>query len=97
MQVRSHIPVDSHVITGLIYDVDLAILGNDLPILVQATNDRNVIVDVYRQANSHRANIVFEGNCFPSHVNVDNFRHPIVPFISTPLQCHKWMKQRLVM
>lgn len=92
MQVRSHIPLGSDVITGVIYDVDLAILNNDLPILVKAASDRDVIVDVYRLGNSRCVKIVFKGNGLPSHVKVGHFRHPVRPFIPKPLQCRKCMK-----
>lgn len=91
IQVRSYIPLGSDVVTGVIYDVDVAILNNDLPILVKPANDE-VIVDVTRIGSSRCVKIAFRGKHLPSHVKVGHFRHAVRPFIPKPLQCRKCMK-----
>lgn len=69
----------------------MAILNNDLPILVKPANDE-VIVDVTRIGSSRCVKIAFRGKHLPSHVKVGHFRHAVRPFIPKPLQCRKCMK-----
>ncbi|XP_070395813.1 uncharacterized protein [Dermacentor albipictus] len=91
IQVRSYIPLGSDVVSGVIYDVDVAILNNDLPILIKPANDE-VIVDIKRLGSSRCVKIAFKGKYIPSHVKVGHFRHAVRPFIQKPLQCRKCMR-----
>lgn len=91
IQVGSNIPLGSDVVTGVFYDVDVAIPNNDLPILVKPANDE-VTVDVTRLDSSRCVKIAFKGKYLPSHFNVGHFRHAVRPFILKPLQCRKCVK-----
>lgn len=90
-QVRSHVPLGCDVVTGVIYDIDVAISNKDLQLLVKSTTD-TPIVDVTRLGKSRCVKIAFKSTSLPSHVKVGYFRHAVRPFIPKPLQCRKCMK-----
>lgn len=92
IKVRSHITVDKDTAIGVIYDVDVAIPNEDLPILVKTATPDSTIIQVSRIGNSRCVKIVFKGDTIPSNVKVGHFRHPVKPFIPKPLQCHKCLR-----
>lgn len=92
MKVRSHIPLGSDIVTGVIYDVDSAIPSSDLEVLVKPASEADVIASVTRLGSSRCLKIVFKGDCLPSYVKVGHFRHPVRPFVPKPLQCLKCMR-----
>lgn len=92
IKVRSIIPMDGACVAGVVYDIDLAIVNSDLPILIKPADAGVVITGAFRLGNTRCVKLVFKGDSLPSHVKVGHFRHPVRPFMPKPLQCHNCMK-----
>lgn len=92
MNVRTIIPMGKETTTGVIYDIDAAISGEDLPLLIKPANHGIQILQVARLGTSRCVKIVFKGDCLPSHVKVGHFRHAVRPFVPKPLQCRNCQK-----
>lgn len=92
VQVRPQIATGGNGTVGVIYDVDISISSDDLPILIKPATEGTLIAHLTRLGNTRCVKLVFEGDCLPSHVKVGHVRHPVRPYIPKPLQCHKCFK-----
>lgn len=92
MNVRTIIPLGKQAATGVIYDIDVTISNEDLPILIKPANDGPQILQVCRLGKSRCVKIDFKSDRLPSHVKVGHFRHAVRPFVPKPLQCRKCQK-----
>lgn len=92
IKVQSVIPLGGDSAAGVIYDVDVAISNDDLPILIKPISEGTFITKVTRLGSSRCVKVVFEGDSLPSHVKVGHVRHPVRPFVPKPLQCFKCCK-----
>ncbi|XP_065312437.1 uncharacterized protein [Dermacentor albipictus] len=92
VQVRSMIPTGCNGTVGVIYDVDISIPTNDLPILIKPSTEGTLITHITRLGNTRCLKLWFEGDSLPSHVKVGHVRHPVRPYVPKPLQCYKCCK-----
>lgn len=92
VKVRSMIPTGCNSTVGVIYDVDISIPTDDLPILIKPTTEGTLITHIARLGNTRCLKLEFEGDSLPSHVKVGHVRHPVRPYVPKPLQCYKCCK-----
>ncbi|XP_037520998.1 uncharacterized protein LOC119397645 [Rhipicephalus sanguineus] len=92
VKVRSMISTGCNGTVGVIYDVDLSIPPDDLPVLIKSTTEGTLITHITRLGNSRCLRLVFEGDSLPSHVKVGHVRHSVRPYVPKPLQCYKCFK-----
>lgn len=92
VKVRPMVATGCNGTVGVIYDVDLSISANDLPILIKPATEGTRITHITRLGNSRCLRLVFEGDSLPSYVKVGHVRHSVRPYIPKPLQCYKCFK-----
>lgn len=93
VKVRSMIPTGGDEIAGVIYDVDVAIPNDDLPILIKPTTEGTLLTKISRLGNTCCVKVSFvEGDSLPSDIKVGHVRHPVRPFVPKPLKCFKCCK-----
>ncbi|KAH9362717.1 hypothetical protein HPB48_001186 [Haemaphysalis longicornis] len=86
IKVHAYIPPDEDTAVGVIYDVDVSIPDDDLPVLIRPATDGSVIKQVSRLGKSRCVKLVFQGDCIPPYVKVGLFRHEVQPFVTRLLQ-----------
>lgn len=92
IKLKSTIPTGCNGNVGVIYDIDIAIKADDLPILIKPATEGALITHITRLGNTRCVRLVFEGDSLPSHVKVGHVRHPVRPYVPKPLQCYKCFK-----